>query len=123
MAKILVVDDSSYARRVHRKILETAGHDVVEAASGLGALEAFGLEKPDVVLLDLSMEDVGGVEVLRQIRTMDPEARVIVVSADTQRSTATELREARASAFIAKPVRNEELLAGIATVMEGTPGA
>ena len=120
MAKILVVDDSSYARRVHRKILETAGHNVVEAVSGLGAIEAFGLEKPDVVLLDLSMEDVGGVEVLKQMRTMDPDARVIVVSADTQRSTAAELREAKVSAFIAKPVGNDDLLGAIATVMAGS---
>ena len=119
MAKILVVDDSSYARRVHRKILESGGHTVLEAGSGLGALEAFGLERPEVVLLDLSMEDVGGIEVLKQMKEMDPEARVIVISADVQRSTAAEVREAKASAFLAKPVRNEELLASVDSLIGG----
>ena len=116
MAKILVVDDSAYARRVHRKILESADHSVVEAGSGLGALESFGLERPDVVLLDLSMEDVGGLDVLRQIRHMRPDACVIVVSADVQRSTADEIRGAGATGFIAKPVRGEDLLASIASL-------
>ena len=118
--KILVVDDSTYARRVHRGILESAGHSVVEASSGLGALEAFGLETPDAVMLDLSMEDVGGIEVLRQIRQLNPAAHVIVVSADVQRSTLASVRDAGATAFIAKPVRGEELLASLAG-LEATP--
>lgn len=123
MAKVLVVDDSSYARRVHRKILESGGHTVVEAASGLGALEAFGLERPDLVVLDLSMEDVGGIEVLRQLREMDGDARVIVVSADVQRSTALELQQAKVSAVLAKPVRNEDLLLCVDSVVKAASEA
>ena len=121
MAKILVVDDSGYARRVHRGILESEGHSVTEAGSGLGALEAFGLERPDVVLLDLSMEDVGGVDVLRQMRAMDPEARIIVVSADVQRSTTAAVKEAGASGFLAKPVRRDDMLAAVAGVVGDRP--
>src|SRR6185503_20952625 len=122
MAKILVVDDSAYARRVHRKILESADHSVIEAGSGLGALESYGLERPDVVLLDLSMEDVGGLELLRQIRQMNADACVIVVSADVQRSTADMIRDAGATAFVAKPVRGDELLASIAAVCVSPKG-
>ena len=70
MAKILVVDDSAYARRIHRKILEAGGHSVVEAGSGLGAIESFGLGRPDVVVVDLSMEEMGGLQVLEQIHTV-----------------------------------------------------
>ena len=114
MAKILIVDDSAYARRVHRKILESGGHEVTEASSGLGALESFGAEKPDVVVLDLSMEDVGGVEVLTQMRRMSGDARVIVVSADVQRTTLDQVRDAGAADFVAKPVRTEDLLAAVA---------
>lgn len=113
MAKILVVDDSTYARRVHRGLLEAGGHEVIEAASGLAALESFGLERPDLVLLDLSMEDVGGLDVLRQMKEMEREARVIVVSADVQRSTTERVREAGASGFLGKPVRREDLLASV----------
>ena len=116
MAKILIVDDSAYARRVHRKILESGGHNVVEATSGLGALEAFGLERPDVVLLDLSMEDLSGFDVLQQMREMDPTARVIVVSADIQRSTTDRVRGSGAAGFVAKPVNAEELLSSVASI-------
>ena len=116
MAKILIVDDSAYARRIHRRILESGGHLVVEAASGLGALEAFGLERPDAVVLDLSMEDLHGVEVLQQIRAMDREARVLVVSADVQRSTTDRVREAGASGFVGKPVKPDDLLASVASL-------
>ena len=117
MAKILIVDDSAYARRVHRKILESGGHEVVEASSGLAAIESFGLERPDAVLLDLSMEDLGGLEVLEQIRTMDPKAPVIVVSADVQRSTADRVRAAGASGFVAKPVTADSLLASVGSLV------
>src|SRR5688572_31896242 len=117
MAKILIVDDSAYARRVHRKILESGGHDVVEAASGLGALEAFGLERPDLVLLDLSMEDLGGLQVLEQIRTMEPNAAVLVVSADVQRSTTDRVRAAGASGFVGKPVVADTLLASVGSLV------
>lgn len=119
MAKILIVDDSAYARRVHRKILESGGHAVVEASSGLGALEAFGLERPDLVLLDLSMEDLGGLQVLEQIRTMQPNAPVLVVSADVQRTTTDRVRAAGASGFVGKPVVADALLASVGSLVEG----
>lgn len=117
MAKILIVDDSAYARRIHRKILESAGYEVVEASSGLGAIESFGLERPDAVLLDLSMEDLGGLQVLQQIRTMNPKAPVLVVSADVQRSTTDRVRAAGASGFVAKPVTPDSLLASVGSLV------
>ena len=123
MAKILVVDDSAYARRIHRKILEAGGHSVVEAGSGLGAIESFGLERPDVVLLDLSMEDMGGLQVLEQIRTMEPNARVLVVSADVQRSTTDRVRAAGATGFVAKPVSADNLLASVGSLVVEAGGA
>lgn len=110
MGKILIVDDSGYARRVHRQILESGGHQVVEAATGMSALESFYLESPDVVVLDLSMEDVGGLEVLRRLREIDPDARVIVVSADVQRTTERLVLDAGAMRFIGKPASADQLL-------------
>jgi len=96
MAKIMIVDDSAYARRVHRAMLETSGHSVIEAATGIGAIEMFSLERPDVVILDLSMADLGGLEVLKTLRQLDEQARVIVVSADVQRSTEQSVKAAGA---------------------------
>lgn len=117
----MVVDDSAYARRVHRGILERAGHTVIEASTGTGAIETFALERPDLVLLDLSMEDIGGVEVLRTLRQLDGNARVIVVSADTQRTTGEAVRGGGAERFLAKPATAESLTAAVAEVLAVAP--
>ena len=63
-AKVLIVDDSALARRTLRQILEAAGYEVAEAEDGLNALERYFLEKPDVVMLDLVMKGMYGLEVL-----------------------------------------------------------
>jgi len=113
VAKILVVDDSGYARRILRQTLEPLGHEVVEAGSGMAGLEAFAVQAPDVVLLDLTMEDVGGLEVLTRLRELDPDARVIVVSADIQRSTGKDVAQAGAFRFLAKPADPAELVEAV----------
>jgi two-component system, chemotaxis family, chemotaxis protein CheY len=109
VAVIMVVDDSGYARRIMRKTLETAQHSVLEADGGIAAIEAYYLHHPDIVLLDLTMEDLGGLEVLKQLRQMNPDVRVIVVSADVQSTTEGLVREAGAVAFLGKPVASEAL--------------
>ena len=113
MARILIVDDSSYARRVHRAIMERAGHIVSEASTGTSAIENFTIERPDIVLLDLSMEDIGGLDVLRTLVALDAKARVIVVSADIQKSTAHAVMGAGASRFVPKPASADDLLAAV----------
>src|SRR5215212_8128807 len=107
MAKILVVDDSGMSRRTLRKILESAGHEVIEAEEGIIALERYFLERPDVVFLDLTMTGMYGIEVLTKLREMDPQARVIVASADIQSSTRELVRSGGASAFINKPFTSD----------------
>ena len=122
MAKILIVDDSGYARRVHRGILESGGHAVVEASTGMGAIESYFLEHPDLALLDLSMEDMGGVEVLTRLREMDPESQVIVISADVQRTTEQAVMAAGARRFLGKPVDQERLLSTVTEVLASVAG-
>jgi two-component system, chemotaxis family, chemotaxis protein CheY len=117
MAKVLVVDDSNYARRVHGRILENNGHTVLEQSTGMGAIETFSLENPDLVLLDLSMEDLGGIDVLKTIRQLDPEARVIVISADVQKTTEQRAMDAGASKFIGKPANEQTLLSAVAELV------
>ena len=101
--KILIVDDSALSRRTLRRILESAGYDVVEANEGMAALEAYFLEKPDLVLLDLVMKGMYGLDVLVKLREMDQQARVVVASADIQSSTRKMVDEAGALGFINKP--------------------
>ena len=109
-AKILLVDDSGLARRNGRQILESAGYDVVEAEDGLSGLERYFLEKPDVVLLDLVMKGMYGLEVLTRLREMDPDARIIVVSADVQTSSHELVAQGGAAGFLVKPVDANEVL-------------
>ena len=117
--KILVVDDSGMARRNLRQILEPAGYEVVEASDGLVALERYFLEKPDVVVLDLVMKGMYGLDVLTKLRELDPEARVLIVSADVQSSSHQLVEEAGAMGFLNKPFDSAQLLAAIATAQAG----
>jgi two-component system chemotaxis response regulator CheY len=118
-AKILIVDDSGLSRRTLRKILEPAGHEVIEAVEGIVALELYFLEKPDVVFLDLTMTGMYGIDVLNKLREMDPQARVIVASADIQSSTREIVKTSGASAFINKPFVSERVLETLDTVLAG----
>jgi two-component system, chemotaxis family, chemotaxis protein CheY len=118
-AKVLIVDDSALTRRSLRQILETAGYEVVEAESGLDALERYFLDKPDVVLLDLVMRGMYGLDVLQKIRELDPSARIVVVSADIQTSSQDLAGEAGAAAFINKPFDKSEILSALDTALAG----
>ena len=118
-AKILVVDDSSLSRRIVRGILESAGHEVTEAADGMAAIDRYSVEKPDLVLLDLVMGGMGGLEVLQKLRESDSEARVIVATADIQTSTREMAAQAGSRGFLNKPIRKEELLSAANSGLEG----
>lgn len=119
MANIMIVDDSSYTRRTHRRILESDGHVVLEASSGMAALESFCMERPDLVLLDLTMEDMSGLDVLARLFELQADVRVIVVSADVQRSTAQLVADSGAVRFLGKPVTPDSLLAAVREVLGG----
>ena len=108
--KIMVVDDSALSRRTMRRILESAGYDVVEAADGMAALEMYYIEKPGAVLLDLVMQGMYGLDVLARLREMDPDVRVVIVSADIQKSTRTLAEEGGASAIVNKPLIASEVI-------------
>jgi two-component system, chemotaxis family, chemotaxis protein CheY len=118
-ATVLLVDDSGLARRGTRRILEGAGYRVLEAEDGLSALERFALDRPDVVLLDLVMRGMYGLEVLAKLQQLDPNVRVIVVSADIQTSSRDMVREAGAAAFLNKPVDPARVLETIGQVLAG----
>ena len=121
--KILIVDDSALSRRTLRRILETAGYEVAEADDGMTALELYFLEKPRLVLLDLVMKGMYGLDVLAKLREMDPAAQVVVASADIQSSTRKMVDEAGARAFINKPFVSEQVLAAVeAALAEGATG-
>ena len=108
--RVLVVDDSGLARRRARAILESAGFEVIEAEDGIAAIESYFVARPDIVLLDLVMKGMYGLEVLAKLREMDPGARVIVVSADVQTSSHELVALGGAAGFLVKPVDPNEVL-------------
>jgi two-component system chemotaxis response regulator CheY len=118
--KILLVDDSSLARRSARQMLGEQGYVVEEASDGAQALERYFLGRHDLVLLDMVMTGMYGLEVLAKLREFDPEVRVIVATADIQKSTEEQARAAGASAFINKPLNRARLQETVAAVLEGT---
>jgi two-component system, chemotaxis family, chemotaxis protein CheY len=119
MAKILIVDDSSMSRRILRRILEPAGHTVLEAEDGMVAIERYFLDRPDVVLLDMTMKGMHGLEVLQKLREHDPQARVVVATADIQSSTRSMVAAAGGSGFICKPFQDDQVLNAVNSVLPG----
>jgi two-component system, chemotaxis family, chemotaxis protein CheY len=118
-ARILVVDDSGFARRTLKQLLEAAGYTVEEAKDGHDALERYFLNKPELVLLDMVMEGMSGMEVLAKLRELDADARVVVATADVQLSTRAEAQATGASGFITKPFDREAVLKTVSTVLSG----
>ena len=117
--RVLIVDDSALTRRSLRQILESADYHVVEAEDGLAALERYFLDKPDVVLLDLVMRGMYGLEVIQKLRELDPQACIVVVSADIQTSSQDLAGEAGATAFVNKPFDRAEILSALDAALAG----
>jgi PAS domain S-box-containing protein len=109
MAKILVVDDEQSIRNMMRMTLEADGHEVVTAIDGPSAVEAYQKESPEVVLLDVRMPGMDGVEVLRRIKKMDKDSEVVIVTGHGDMDMAIQCLRQDASNFLAKPVSDDLL--------------
>jgi len=104
MSKILIADDSLFMRKILKDMLSEK-HKIVEAGSGPEALDQFGKENPDLVLLDIIMPEgeEEGVTVLRSIMKKDPDAQVIMITAVGQNATIEQCRKLGARDYIVKP--------------------
>lgn len=119
MKEILIVDDSGLARRSMRQMLQEAGYTVEEAKDGHEAIEKYYLRRPDLVLLDMVMEGLNGMEVLQKLKEMDPQAEVVIASADIQKATEAEARAAGAIGYVTKPYDRERVLETVSKVLAG----
>lgn len=114
MAKIMVCDDAAFMRMSLVKILEGAGHQVIaEAENGFDAIEKFKMYKPDIVLMDITMPELDGIEATRQIMTENPDAGIIMVSAMGHQDKVFSAIQAGAKDFIVKPFQAERIIACI----------
>lgn len=117
MAAVLVVDDTLFMRASIRQMLEANGHSVAgEAANGVEAIEKYAAVKPDVILMDITMPDMDGLEALKRIKEIDPKAKVIMCTAMGQQAMVAKAVELGAQQFIVKPFQPDRLMAAIDTV-------
>lgn len=108
--KILIVDDAAFMRNVMKNTLARAGfHNILEAEKGSEAIELYGTEKPDLVILDIAMGGMSGLEVLNELIKIDAEARIIMCSSIGQDEVVKEAINLGAWEFLVKPFKTEEL--------------
>jgi two-component system, OmpR family, KDP operon response regulator KdpE len=121
-ANILVVDDEPQIRRVMRSTLSTHGYVITEAKSGEEALESLGANRPDLVLLDMNMPGIGGIEACRAIRSASDIPIIMLTVRNAERDKVAAL-DAGADDYVVKPFGFEELLARIrAALRRYSPG-
>jgi two-component system chemotaxis response regulator CheY len=117
MPKVLIVDDAEFTRGRMIKALGNAGYSVVEAGNGVEAVSRYCSERPDVVLLDITMPEMDGLAALREIRLFDPEARVIMLTRMGQEIIVLEALEAGAIDYLVKPCETDRILATLVKVL------
>ena len=104
MASVLIVDDAAFMRLTIKQMLEANGHTVAaEAANGKEAVEQFVETRPDVVILDITMPEMNGLEALERIKIIEPKAKIIICSALGQQEMIAKAIELGAQQFIVKP--------------------
>lgn len=114
MRRILIVDDISFIRSVIKDILIDGGYKVVgEAADGAAALALYKAVKPDVVLLDINMPILDGIETLKRIKKINKEAVVIMCSSLGDQESIINAISLGARDFVVKPFRKERILSAI----------
>jgi two-component system, chemotaxis family, chemotaxis protein CheY len=108
--RALVVDDTAIMRVIVSRILREAHYDVVEAANGAEAIQAFFRDKPDIVLMDLNMDGIDGTAAIRGILSIDADARIVVCSATSDAHIVLNLLRLGAKGYVTKPFTPEKLL-------------
>jgi diguanylate cyclase (GGDEF)-like protein len=111
--RILVVDDEATIRLVIKKVLEEEGHEVVEVTSGEAALKAYRQQAFSLVITDVLMDKMSGIELLNEIRLVDPEAIVVIMTSQTSFETATSALRAGAYDFLVKPFGHSSLICNV----------
>lgn len=113
MAKILVVDDAEFLRLRISKMLVGDGHEVIEAENGALAVTTYQAQKPDLVLMDITMPEMDGLTALKEIRAIDPKAKVVMLTALGQESVVLEAIKSGAKDFVVKPFERDRVMGAI----------
>lgn len=112
--RVLIVDDAAFMRMMIKDILTKNGYEVVgEANDGLQAIEKYKELSPDLVTMDITMPEMDGIAALKEIKKIDPNAKVIMCSAMGQQAMVIDAIQAGAKDFIVKPFQNDRVIEAI----------
>lgn len=118
VAKVLIVDDANFMQITLEKVLQLGSHQVVgKANNGIEAIQLYKETKPEIVLLDITMPEMDGIETISEIMKMDPEAKVIMCSAMGQQKIVVKAIELGAKDFIVKPFDESKVLETVDRVL------
>ncbi len=117
--RIMLVDDAKVIRLMLTRILTEAGYEIAgEASTGKEAVEKYQQIKPDLVMMDITMPEMSGIEAVKEIKKIDPKARVIICSAMGQKYLVLEAIEAGALNYIVKPFEPAKVLTAVAAALK-----
>lgn len=118
MAKILCVDDAAFMRMMVKNTLNQNGYmDIYEAADGLQAIDKYDEIHPDLVIMDITMPNMDGLEALKAIKGKDPSANIVMCSAMGQEAMVVEAIKAGAKDFIVKPFKPDRIVKTVSSII------
>lgn len=118
MAKILLVDDAAFMRMMVKNTLNENGYsDTVEASDGAEAVAKYAEIHPDLVIMDITMPNMDGLQALREIRKSDPNASVVMCSAMGQEAMVIEAIKSGAKDFIVKPFKPDRIIKTVSSIV------
>ena len=116
--RVLVVDDAAFMRMMIKDILSKNGYEIAgEAENGLKAIEKYKELAPDLVLMDISMPEMNGIDAVRNIKAIDSSAKIVMCSAMGQQAMVIESIQAGAKDFIVKPFQADRVLEAVRKVV------
>lgn len=118
MANILIVDDAAFMRMMIKDILSKNGYTVIgEAENGIKAIERYKELQPDLVIMDITMPEMDGIQAVKQIKAINDSAKIIMCSAMGQQAMVIESIQAGARDFIVKPFQAERVIEAVKKVV------
>lgn len=118
MASVLIVDDAAFMRMMIKDILSKNNFEIAgEAANGFEAIEKYKEVQPDLVTMDITMPEMDGIEALKEIKKMDPNAKVVMCSAMGQQAMVIDAIQSGAKDFIVKPFQADRVLEALKKVL------
>ena len=118
MAKVLVVDDAAFMCLTIKQMLERNGHTMIgQASTGVEAIQKFTELRPELILMDITMPEMNGVEALERIKEIDPNAKIIICSAMAQKDYIARSIELGVEDFIVKPFQPDRVLEAVKKVV------